>query len=245
MSQEELFINGELLRLRREARGWLLNDMATRACMSVKQIRQIEEGGMSSFYSSAVKVTAAKKVAALLGLSDEEVFAHHIEPAPAQEIPIQSSISEHVEGTSEPEVDNDNLGHFHSESEITPFKQVEAETSTVERKSKTSLWLISALFAAALGVAAFMQPRDELVSDSIPPIQDVPTDATDPASSASDASIESVASDVIAPSASAPFSSQKSASTAAYVASGAPNSSRSSIGVSASPLGAPSAPKEP
>jgi transcriptional regulator with XRE-family HTH domain len=62
MGQEELFINGELLRLRREARGWLLNDLATRACMSVKQIRQLEEGGMSSFYSAAVKVTSAKKL---------------------------------------------------------------------------------------------------------------------------------------------------------------------------------------
>ena len=81
MSQEEIFINGELLRLRREARGWVLNDMATRACMSVKQIRQLEEGGMSSFYSGAVKVTAAKKVGALLGLSAEEVFAKNADPA--------------------------------------------------------------------------------------------------------------------------------------------------------------------
>lgn len=61
MSQDELSINGDLLRLRREARGWALSDMAIRACMSVKQIRQLEEGGMSSFYSPAVKATAAKK----------------------------------------------------------------------------------------------------------------------------------------------------------------------------------------
>ena len=80
MSQEEIFINGELLRLRREAQGWVLNDMATRACMSVKQIRQLEEGGMSSFYSVAVKATAAKKVGALLGLSAEEVFSHDAAP---------------------------------------------------------------------------------------------------------------------------------------------------------------------
>jgi hypothetical protein len=40
MTQEERFINGELLRLRREERGWVISDMALRSCMSVKQIRQ-------------------------------------------------------------------------------------------------------------------------------------------------------------------------------------------------------------
>ena len=75
MTQEERFINSELLRLRREERGWVLSDMALRACMSVKQIRQLEEGGTSAFYSEAVKLTAAKKAAAVLGLSEHEVFA--------------------------------------------------------------------------------------------------------------------------------------------------------------------------
>ena len=79
MSQEEIFINGELLRLRRETRGWALSDLATRACMSVKQIRQLEEGGLSSFYSQAVKISAAKKVGALLDVSAEEVFAQEAE----------------------------------------------------------------------------------------------------------------------------------------------------------------------
>lgn len=76
MSQEHASINGALLRLRREARGWVQTDVATRACMSVKQIKQLEEGGLSAFYSEAVKVTAAKKVGALLGLTSDEVFSH-------------------------------------------------------------------------------------------------------------------------------------------------------------------------
>ena len=71
MSQEETFINGELLRVSREARGWGVNDMATRACMSVKQIRQLEEGGSSSFYSESVKLTSAKKVGGILGLTPD------------------------------------------------------------------------------------------------------------------------------------------------------------------------------
>ncbi|MEY4363149.1 MAG: hypothetical protein RLZZ24_501 [Pseudomonadota bacterium] len=76
MSHEHASINGALLRLRREARGWLQADVATRACMSIKQIRQLEDGGLSAFYSEAVKVTAAKKVGGLLGLTHDEVFSH-------------------------------------------------------------------------------------------------------------------------------------------------------------------------
>jgi transcriptional regulator with XRE-family HTH domain len=76
MTQEHASINGALLRLRREARGWVQSDVATRACMSVKQIKQLEDGGLSAFYSEAVKVTAAKKVGALLGLTPDEIFSH-------------------------------------------------------------------------------------------------------------------------------------------------------------------------
>jgi len=74
MSDTPTTINGKLLRLKREERGWVVADMATRACMSVKQIRQLEEGGSSSFYSESVKLTSAKKVGAILGLTPEEVF---------------------------------------------------------------------------------------------------------------------------------------------------------------------------
>lgn len=44
------------------------------ACLSTRQIEQIENGEMSSFYGAQIKVTAAKKVAKLLNLSDEEAF---------------------------------------------------------------------------------------------------------------------------------------------------------------------------
>jgi transcriptional regulator with XRE-family HTH domain len=44
------------------------------ACLSTRQIEQIENGETSSFYGTQIKVTAAKKVAKLLKLSDEEAF---------------------------------------------------------------------------------------------------------------------------------------------------------------------------
>ncbi len=58
----------------REKLGLSIKDLAGQACLSARQIEQLENGEMSSFYGAQIKVTAAKKVAKLLGLSEEEVF---------------------------------------------------------------------------------------------------------------------------------------------------------------------------
>ena len=67
-------IDGNAVRLQRESQGWALSDLATRACLSVKQVRQIEEGGMTAFYSETVKLTAARKIAALLQMNEQQLF---------------------------------------------------------------------------------------------------------------------------------------------------------------------------
>mgnify|MGYP000093042112 CR=1 FL=1 len=189
MSQEELFINGELLRLRREARGWVLNDMATRACMSVKQIRQLEEGGMSSFYSVAVKVTAAKKVGALLGLSAEDVFAQNADP-----VAVDAS-TEPVALVAEPvpasEALDTPVATAQVESKPEHIKPSAVESSDISESkgetpnSKNTLWLIAALLGLALAVGAYFQPQEEPAAEPAPPIQVLPADAVDPASAAS------------------------------------------------------------
>lgn len=207
MSQEELFINGELLRLRREARGWVLNDMATRACMSVKQIRQLEEGGMSSFYSVAVKVTAAKKVGALLGLSAEEVFAQNVDPVVVEELvepeaPINEVVTESVAASK---VEDATVAHAQVESKLEHTEPVVVESSdTSEPKdetpnSKNSLWLIAALLGIALAVGAYFQPQEEPAAEPAPPIQVLPpADAVDPASAASAADAPASVAEVLA-----------------------------------------------
>lgn len=79
-------IDGAAIRSKRESQGWVPNDLATRACLSVKQIRQIEEGGMSAFYSESVKLTAARKVAALLDMSEAQLFGQaRVSPVQAVE----------------------------------------------------------------------------------------------------------------------------------------------------------------
>lgn len=195
MNQDEVFINGDLLRLRREERGWVLNDMATRACMSVKQIRQLEEGGISSFYSTAVKITAAKKVGALLGLSSDEVFAATTSPeavATSEEVTETvedvTESSQTVEVSPQPEStlhhDSASLDSVQASNDV--VTEIQATPASAETpKSKTSFATIAILFLVALAAAAYLQPKEEAVVEPAPPVQVLPADATDPASAAS------------------------------------------------------------
>ncbi len=209
MSQDDLYINGELLRLGREARGWVIGDMATRACMSVKQIRQLEEGGTSAFYSPAVKMTSAKKLAGILELSPEQVFARP-GPVEAEAAAAQVAESELLRTDDQPAV--------HEEAAQTqpalvietpaPLDDVSASPAVAdEPKTKTSVWAIAALFAAAIGVAAYMQKQEEPATEPPPPLQVLPAEAETAASSAdAAASNASAASDrVEAPAASTPI----------------------------------------
>jgi len=68
-------INGTLLRHQRESMGWTLADMAAKACLSPKQIKQLEEGGDTAFYSLSIKLSVAKKVAQILGVTEDELFS--------------------------------------------------------------------------------------------------------------------------------------------------------------------------
>ena len=71
---DPITLNGSSIRLSREAMGWSQNELASWACLSVKQVRQLEEGGSSSFYSENVKITAARKVAGILGLKEDDLL---------------------------------------------------------------------------------------------------------------------------------------------------------------------------
>lgn len=133
MSQEHASINGALLRLRREARGWVQADVATRACMSVKQIKQLEEGGLSAFYSEAVKTTAAKKVGALLGLTSDEVFSNgQSEPtvATASSISPEADLAELLASTHAAPAEQD-IPH----AEPQPIAEAEIEPQPVTQQA--------------------------------------------------------------------------------------------------------------
>lgn len=74
-------------------------DLGGMACLSRHQISQIESGESSYFYGAQNKFTAAKKVAKLLNLSDEEAFDYGsqapvkiIEEPKVEELKIENSI---------------------------------------------------------------------------------------------------------------------------------------------------------
>ncbi len=93
-------IDGQSVRLKRETMGWAMTDLATLACLSVKQIKQIEEGGTSAFYSENVKLTAARKVAALLQMSEDQLFGQ-VPPVIAQPTSASDAPFEPVENASQ------------------------------------------------------------------------------------------------------------------------------------------------
>jgi transcriptional regulator with XRE-family HTH domain len=71
----------------RESLGLSTKELSGMACLSVRQIEQIENGEMSSFYGTQIKVTAAKKVAALLKLNEEDAFDFGEKSPPVTIIP--------------------------------------------------------------------------------------------------------------------------------------------------------------
>lgn len=69
-------IQGKVLKAAREKMRYKPEDLAHKACLSKKHIIELEEGGISSFYSEAHKVTVAKKIAKLLELDESRVLVH-------------------------------------------------------------------------------------------------------------------------------------------------------------------------
>ena len=71
----------------REGLGLSTKELSGMACLSVRQIEQLENGETSSYYGAQIKVTAAKKVAALLKLKEEDAFDFGDITSPVKIIP--------------------------------------------------------------------------------------------------------------------------------------------------------------
>jgi transcriptional regulator with XRE-family HTH domain len=69
-------IQGAVLKAAREKQRLEIPDLATKACLSKKHITELEQGGISSFYSESHKITVAKKVAKILKIDETLVLVH-------------------------------------------------------------------------------------------------------------------------------------------------------------------------
>jgi transcriptional regulator with XRE-family HTH domain len=88
-------IQGSVLKAAREKLRLEIPDLAIKACLSKKHITELEQGGVSSFYSASHKITVAKKVAKILQLDESLVLVHPDGDVDQQEsLPFDSAIDD-------------------------------------------------------------------------------------------------------------------------------------------------------
>ncbi len=88
-SREVDQVNGDKLRQLREERGWDCVYLAKISSLSVSQVHALEEGGTDCFYTVQIKNNAARKLAKVLGVSEDvviqaDVAADALESAPLE-----------------------------------------------------------------------------------------------------------------------------------------------------------------
>ena len=111
-------IQGKVLQSARQRLKMKPEELGAKACLSKKHIIQLEDGGVSSFYSEAHKVTVAKKVGKLLNLEESQYLVY-----PDGDQSFQSSLSFDVEALED---------EVHEESAIT--KEISNNPSSKEEK---------------------------------------------------------------------------------------------------------------
>lgn len=88
-------IQGAVLKAGRQKLRLEIPDLATKACLSKKHIIELEQGGVSSFYSESHKIAVAKKVAKILQLDESLVLVHPDGDLAQQEsLPFDSAIED-------------------------------------------------------------------------------------------------------------------------------------------------------
>jgi transcriptional regulator with XRE-family HTH domain len=143
----------------REEQGLSIVELAGMATLSTNQIEQIENGGNKSFYTAAIKVQSAKKVAKLLGLTDEEAFEKK-KTNDSQQIPFQ------FPETVKPEVVEDIKTELEENSEkeaaIISLSQTESKKSSkVKKQMSAELEKVSSIDTHLEEVIATVQTGDD------------------------------------------------------------------------------------
>jgi cytoskeleton protein RodZ len=128
-------IRTEAFTAAREKCALSVEELAHLACLSKKQIQQIENGQSTSFYSPTVKFTAAKKVARLIQLDEKDAFDF----GPQAELPfaqVADVIQSELTGTKEspPDLKKEVPQNEVAQAEVAEPKEVK---KVVSRKRKT------------------------------------------------------------------------------------------------------------
>lgn len=161
-------VRGETLRKAREAKGLSIAELATKACFSVKQIEQLENGQKSHFYSLSIKASAAKKVAEILELKQEDIF--DFGPDLVQEAESAAEDASEIETPALVET----VQELKNSDRQEPEKKVEqierfVETAPEPVKKSYAPLLIGVVSLALIGVLFSFNPPNSVnkVADSV------------------------------------------------------------------------------
>jgi cytoskeleton protein RodZ len=146
----------------RESLGLSTRELSGMACLSIRQIEQIENGETSTFYGPQVKVTAAKKVAGLLKLKEEDAFDFGDLAPPAKiivEKPVEPAVTKKavkVEKETAPEKKSKPLKVEETPKVVVkdpePLTQFDSSAASAQGNPKKKLFLLLGI-AAALAFA--------------------------------------------------------------------------------------------
>ena len=183
----------------REGLGLSAKELSSMACLSVRQIEQIENGEMSSFYGPQIKITAAKKVAALLKLTEEDAFDFGEKSLPAKIVtekiaePVAEKV-EIVEKAPVPEKKSKPQQVEETPKAVTktpePVRYLEGGKAASKDNPKKKLIVLFGIAAALVFSAVNLrplffpeQPKEEIVVATVPeaPPANVPVDEAKPA----------------------------------------------------------------
>ena len=116
----------------RESLGLSAKELAGMACLSVRQIEQIENGESSTFYGPQIKFTAAKKVAGLLKMEPKDAFDFGDD---AQAIKAIEVLVQLPEEKKVPVLENQRMSEKEEKKEV---KEEEIKEAKIEEKKETA-----------------------------------------------------------------------------------------------------------
>jgi transcriptional regulator with XRE-family HTH domain len=128
--QSQPNIIGSALKNARELKKLDRAELANLCCLSPKMVLELEEGGLSSFYTFQLKVSSAKRVGSFLGLVESSYLAY---PESLETLKVAPTALVEVVEISEPE----NL--VKSESEIELKKPAKKSVDYVSEKNSVNL----------------------------------------------------------------------------------------------------------
>ena len=136
-------IRKEAFQKARESAGLSTQELALKACLSNRQIEQLESGEMSSFYGAQIKYTAAKKVAALLSLLEKDAFDFGIQPAVIEKAAlVEETLPVETKKTKKSEEKKVEVSKSEvNEIETTKVEQPSAKSSPIHSKPDLALEL--------------------------------------------------------------------------------------------------------